>query len=378
VWFVWENWRVIDRPVSLRRQRVPTAILTLAVASLALVVDLAAQASPNASPCAVRTTERIVAVGDVHGGYEQFRAILRATGLIDERNRWIGHRAILVQMGDMLDRGAASREAIDLLRQLERDAAQAGGHVYALLGNHEVLRMFGDYRYASEGEYRGFQTGDSQELRERLYAQIVAEHRAQARAEEIEFDETAFRDRFLEQVPLGLIEMELAFGPDGDYGQWLRTRDAMVVINGIAFIHGGASPEVASLGCEAINARVHRELGTLAPNNPALNETLIAGEDGPLWYRGLVDETPPLPDEQIDAILEALGVGAIVVGHTPTQDARIVVHHDGRVFQIDTGMANGEFYPGGVPSALEFSQGAVTAVYLDRREVLVAAAATQP
>jgi hypothetical protein len=42
----------------------------------------------------------------------------------------------------------------------------------------------------------------------------------------------------------------------------------------------------------------------------------------------------------------------------------------GQVMQIDTGMLDGEFYPGGVPAALELRNNTATAIYLDRREPL--------
>ena len=75
---------------------------------------------PNAWPaCDLRTTERIVAVGDVHGAYDGLVGILRTAGIIDGRARWSGGRAILVQTGDVVDRGPDSRKALDLLRRLE-------------------------------------------------------------------------------------------------------------------------------------------------------------------------------------------------------------------------------------------------------------------
>ena len=47
---------------------------------------------------------RVVAVGDVHGAYEEFLAVLRFTGLMDAKD--IGRRqGHLVQTGDLLDRG---------------------------------------------------------------------------------------------------------------------------------------------------------------------------------------------------------------------------------------------------------------------------------
>jgi len=344
----------------------------LCAVALAVVPVAAGPADPdqeNAS-CSITTTERVVAIGDVHGGYDQFQAILRAAGLIDNRRRWTGGKAVFVQTGDVLDRGAASREALDLLRRMERDASRAGGQVRALLGNHEIMRMLGDLRYVSEGEYAAFSNSSSQDLRERFYELVVGNRKAQAKEAGTEFDEEAFRKSFLEQVPLGLVEMQQAFGPDGEYGKWLRAHDVMVIVNGVGFMHGGASPAVAPLGCVSINTRARAELGTVTLGGPGIEESLIAGPEGPLWYRGLATD-PPMPVEQVDEILQALGVKALVVGHTPTRDNRITVRYGGRVFQIDTGMLDGEFYPGGVPSALEINKGTVTAIYEDRREVLV-------
>ena len=91
----------------------------------------------------------MVAVGDIHGAFDNFVAILRAAQVIDNRNRWIGGRTVLVQTGDILDRGPDSRKAIDLLRRLERDAQRAGGRVVSLLGNHELMRLISDWRYVS-------------------------------------------------------------------------------------------------------------------------------------------------------------------------------------------------------------------------------------
>ena len=63
---------------------------------------------------------------------------------------------------------------------------------------------------------------------------------------------------------------------------------------------------------------------------------------------------------------------AIVVGHTPAIGNGIATRFDGRVIQIDTGMLDGEWFPGGEPSALEIQGGRFTAIYVDRRELLEA------
>ena len=62
--------------------------------------------------------ERIVAAGDVHGGFDDLVDILRAARIVDGRNRWIGGKAHLVQTGDILDRGDNSRKVLNLLMDL--------------------------------------------------------------------------------------------------------------------------------------------------------------------------------------------------------------------------------------------------------------------
>jgi len=341
----------------------------------AAVGGAAARQTDAPAVCDLRTTERIVAVGDVHGAYDRFVDILRTAGLIDSRERWIGGRAILVQTGDVLDRGADSRRALDLLRRLERDAARAGGRVYALLGNHEVMRMVWDWRYVSQAEIDAFRTGGSDDLRERAYTLSAAEAERTAAAQQSEYDAAAFRARFLKAVPLGFIEMRQAFGPTGGYGRWLRQQPAVIKINGIVFVHGGIHPDTAALGCEAINDTVRRELQVANPTPDQLLTMLSSRETGPLWYRGLAEEPDPEFAPEVTKILDALGARAIVVGHTAPSRFRIRTRFGGRVVQIDTGMLGGSFYPGGVPSALEIAGDTITAIYPSGRERLGSVAA---
>jgi hypothetical protein len=347
-------------------------VFAILLGALVLVADgrgTAAQA-PAAAPCDIRTRERIVAIGDVHGAYDRFVGILRAAGLIDARARWIGGRAILVQTGDVVDRGAHSRRALDLLRRLEGEAARAGGRVYALLGNHEVMRMVWDLRYLSPEEVAAFRNGRSEDLREQVYATVAADAAQRARAEKREHDEATFREQFMRDIPLGFIEMRQAFGPTGDYGKWLRERPTLVRINGIAFVHGGIDEATAILGCEGINEAIRRDLTFTQPTPELVSRMLAMSETSPLWYRGLAEEPDPGFAPQAAAILRTLGARAIVVGHTTTNGFRIKSRFDRRVVQIDTGMLGGTWYPGGVASALEIRDDALTAIYEKEREPL--------
>jgi hypothetical protein len=87
-------------------------------------------------------------MGDVHGQYEKMVARLREADLIDAQCRWSGGNETLWFMGDYFDRGPDGIAAVDLIRTLQMEAAEAGGRVGALIGNHDVLilaaRRFGE------------------------------------------------------------------------------------------------------------------------------------------------------------------------------------------------------------------------------------------
>lgn len=344
---------------------VPVAFgLAAALAVFTLTASRPA-AQTDVSPCDITTSERVVAIGDVHGAFDTFVAILREAGLIGGNRRWSGGRAVLVQTGDVLDRGPDSKRVLDLLRSLETDAARAGGQVHALVGNHEVMRLIGDLRYVSAKEYEAFQTPESSTVRNALYSSASTTMRDQARKTGEKFDEGAYSKAFFAETPLGLVEMHRAFSPKGEYGAWLRTKRAFIKLNGILFVHGGFSPAVAAGGCAALATRTRVELQA-ATLDATTTVELLQREDGPLWYRGLVNGTAT--EAEVTGVLTALGAKAIVVGHSSTKDGRIQPHFGGRVVAIDTGMLGGTFYPNGAPSALEITGDTMTAIYIGRKE----------
>jgi hypothetical protein len=164
--------------------------------------------------------------------------------------------------------------------------------------------------------------------------------------------------------------MRFAFDAKGEYGAWVRQRATVARINGILFLHGGISEPVSMMGCEGINAAVQKDLQSLPVPLENVAALFSAGETGPLWYRGLANDPEAALAPTLDVILERMRARAIVIGHTPVLPGKIRPRLGGKVIQIDTGMANGEFYPGGVASALELQGGKATAIYLDRREPL--------
>ena len=96
---------------------------------------------------------RVVAVGDLHGDCAAALRVLRLARLVPEAGQppsWCGGDAVLVTIGDVLDRGDEEPELLALLRSLKEQAAAVGGAVVTLLGNHEVLNAAGITAFASE------------------------------------------------------------------------------------------------------------------------------------------------------------------------------------------------------------------------------------
>ena len=76
------------------------------------------QASPSRGAL-VHEPDAVVALGDVHGDYRALCAALVAAGLLDvETGGWCGGDTVLVQLGDILDRGDSESECWELMQRL--------------------------------------------------------------------------------------------------------------------------------------------------------------------------------------------------------------------------------------------------------------------
>jgi hypothetical protein len=304
--------------------------------------------------------ERVVAVGDVHGDYDQFVSVLRSAGLIDPQGKWSGGKAHLVQTGDVLDRGPESRKAMDLLMRLEGEAKSAGGEVHALIGNHEAMILYGDFRYLSEGEIAAFRDAESEKVRDEAYREHQkAVEKSAAPGSAPKFDD-AYRKRWEAENPPGLVEFRRAFGPAGIYGKWIRGHNAVIRIDGTLFLHGGISPKFADWTVRRINDQVRVELADFTQ----LQGGIVMDESGPLWYRGLALRDQSL-EPHVQAILRNYQVDRIAIGHTFTEGA-IVPRFGGKVIQIDIGLCR--IYDANLRNAcLEIEKGKIRAIHRGRR-----------
>ena len=408
------------------RDAVTRSLWTLGVLGTALV-SVAAPAATGVSllgapVAAASQNRRIVAIGDIHGAFDELTRILQETGLIDEELRWSGGDAIFVQTGDFTDRGPQVRECMDLLMRLQQEAPDAGGEAIVLLANHEVMNLVSAVRDVAPVEYSAFVDDGSARRQAEAFGAWAEIRAARARAagtpEPPRGDDV--RAAWEVQYPLGYSERMDAFGPQGTYGRWLRELPTAARIGDILFMHAGVSPELADYTVDQINEQIWTETslfddvkaemvdrnlitpnakieevvsiaGTelrriLAASDPASSgatpndreahfaESLqlvanvsrwqLLDENGFLWFRGWAMWT----DADQDVVAEVLrrqGVSHIVVAHTTQLDATIKARFAGGVFLIDTGMLTAHY--GGRPSALEIVDGRFTAIYVGER-----------
>ena len=260
--------------------------LRIMLCVLAAIMGIATGAA-RAGQDAWTDVDRIVAVGDVHGDFDQFVKVLRAAKVIDEKNDWSAGKTHLVQTGDVLDRGPDSRKVMDLLMKLEEQASKAGGAVHALIGNHEAMVLLGDWRYVNPGEEKAF--GGAEAYREAMSAK-------------------------------------------GRYGQWIRRQNTVIRINDILFAHAGITRAFADKSLTEINDAVRDELQKGDENG------LASDPAGPLW-----DRTYALGDEdevagELDEVLKRHDAHHMVIGHTVATEG-VLTRAGGRLIRIDVGMA---------------------------------------
>lgn len=257
---------------------------------------------------------RIVAVGDLHGDLSATRAALRLARLIDDGDRWVGADAVLVQTGDILDRGDDERRIFELLEALGEQAAVAGGAVHVLNGNHELMNATGDLRYVTVGGMRDF--GD---------APAAASQSVLARA------------------PANQRGRLYAFLPGGPWAQKLARHPVVLIVGDNVFVHGGVLPRYAA-EVERINA----EVASWLLGKSSRGAWVVQTSDSPVWSRDYSDEPSARSCKLLDQALTTLKARRMVVGHTVMPAIKSACA--GKVWRIDSGLAS---HYGGPTEVLE-------------------------
>jgi len=335
----------------------------IAVSLLVLLVGLYAKSNQ----CVWTDIEKIVAVGDIHGDFENLITILKATGIIDEGLNWTGGKTHFVQTGDIMDRGPDAKKAFDLIMKLEKEAEAAGGKVHMLIGNHEELNILGrslDFEgYVTVGQFISFLPDEYREKKEKEFRKKIEKNMPQGTNADASLD-SYLREYWMDAI---LIDNDARRKYTEtfykEYGKWVLEHNVVIKINNVVFVHGGISEKYSTKKLSSINNDFRNELKDIYLKikfrDPLTSRPKIVFDQlGPLWYRELATNGEESMKEELDKILQNLDAKYIVIAHTPIRGVDIspvgMSRFDGKIWIIDTGISKAY---GGNLSALIIDKG---------------------
>lgn len=242
------------------------------------------------------TPEKSFVMSDPHGKLDCVIDLLQGNQVIDNDLHWAFGNNRLVVIGDIADRGKDVTAIYWLFYKLQQEAADEGGSVVMLLGNHEPMEFAGDMRYA-EDKYK-----------------------------------------ILPKM-LGMEYTDM-IGPDSELGRWIATWNTISILGQDLYVHAGLGQDFYdwNIPIPEVNSQISSALFMPNKDRKALSDTLdfLYGSYGPIWFRGLVLKgvnRKPVSSETLDLILARYGVRHIIVGHTIFRNVK--TFYGGRVIDVN-------------------------------------------
>jgi hypothetical protein len=279
------------------------------------------------------TSADIFAVSDVHGDYDRLVALLASQRIIAavpttaENVSWVAGSAVLVVVGDVIDKWNQGLKVIALLTALRDGAKAAGGQVVVTLGNHE--------------------------------AEFLADPTAMTT-----------REFVAELTAAGIPPVDVAAGRH-PVGLYLRSLPVAARVRDWFFSHAGnsAGRTMAQLKND-IETGMDLQ-GFAAPVLLGDSSILEARLSPTPWWESTGD-----PAGTLAQYTKALSVAHLVMGHQPgkytfadgaTRSKGTIFAQLGMAFLIDAGMSQGVDYSKGALLKIEKTgpQTTATAIYAD-------------
>ncbi len=240
--------------------------------------------------------EKMIVLSDPHANWECFSSILKEWNVIDKDYRWSFGKNHLVVIGDVFDRGKDVLPIYWLLYKLEKEAADAGGCMTFLLGNHETMVLGGDLRYTKK--------------------------------------------KYLHLADTLHIPYQELWNKQTELGRWLATRNTMQLIGDDLFVHAGLSLQLfeKDKSIPEINDIMSEGLFLTKDERKKASEDIafMFATYGPVWYRGMVhsaDRYHPLYPEDLPQIFDKYEAKRLFVGHTIFDD--ITTFYNYRVIAVN-------------------------------------------
>lgn len=247
-------------------------------------------------PWKMPASDKIFVMSDPHGNLDCVVSLLQANHVIDADLSWCFGDNHLMVLGDIFDRGYDASQIFWLFYKLEAEAETAGGKVSFILGNHEPMVLSDDLRYSKE-KYKV--------LADSLH-----------------------------------IEYAFLYGADTELGRWLATRNTIQVVGDNVYVHAGLGKAFYDhdLSIPQVNEEMSKVLFLKNKKRKEYSDlhAFLYGNEGPIWYRGLVrdkEKYKPCPADTLQLLLDRYDVDRIIVGHTIFDD--VSTFYDGKVIGVN-------------------------------------------
>lgn len=242
-------------------------------------------------PTIIENVSRIIVIGDVHGDIKRLLKCMINAKVFTKDLKWIAdpQDTIVVQMGDQVDsanRGLVNEweeipdyEVLLLMDRLDNIAKINGGRVLSLIGNHEIMNIFGQLNYVSPNSLKY----------------------------------------------LNEIDRIKQFQPGNRFAKILAKRNIILKINNLLFCHAALLPEHLYM----FDNNIHKvnEIARKKLNNEVLTEEedrlfyyVAINDEGILWNRIYTQEEESV-DRNINEVLKITDCSHIFIGHNTVPHA---------------------------------------------------------
>jgi len=222
---------------------------------------------------------------------------------------------VLVQTGDVLDRGEGSADALRLLAKLQRQARKVNGQVVVLMGNHELMNLMGYFKYETPEENVGFLPATRRDAFEKSH---------------------------------------------GEFGEFIRSFPAACVVErehsidaSVLFVHGGLSAQFleGKDAIEKLNSNLAQYLTLEMDDLFKKYQAPLLFDNGPFWNRFFaMSKNEGEVCSKLQQTLDLARAGKMVVGHTVQTRSTVNERCGGRLVLSDVGFSP---YYYGHPLAVE-------------------------
>jgi hypothetical protein len=259
----------------------------------------------NDSKDILNKRNRLLVIGDIHADFNLFKHILVKSKLINNKEEWIAKPkdTVIVQVGDLLDGGGrfsqevyGEKHIMELINKINKQARKLGGGFYPILGNHELMNVYGDFKYASKKD----------------------------------IDDTG-----------GRLNRTKLYKPGGQLAKNLSKHSVILKVGSYLFCHAGILLEHVDNPntIHYLNNLMRKYLNNNLKHGEEYQfNKYFSGDNSLLWNREYgKDNVNGETCKNLDILLNKLGCKSMIIGHTPQE--HINNQCQGKVWRVDVGIS---------------------------------------